>query len=88
MAIEKMKLVRVFGKTENIDAFITSCCISGDFHPENAMDYVSEHMGYIPFSDENPYNATIQKIEDLAKVSGITLKETFNGNEIIVDEEE
>ena len=32
MAIEKMKLVRVFGKTENIDAFITSCCISGDFH--------------------------------------------------------
>lgn len=88
MAIEKMKLVRVFGKTENIDAFITSCCISGDFHPENAMDYVSAHMGYIPFSDENPYNATIQKIEDLAKVSGITLKETFNGNEIIVDEEE
>ncbi len=88
MAIEKMKLVRVLGKTNQIDDFITSCCISGDFHPENAMNYVSAHMGYVPLTKENPYVATIQKIEDLAAISGIVLKETFNGDEIIVDENE
>lgn len=88
MAIEKMKLVRIFGKTENLDSFITSCCISGDFHPENAMDYISAHMGYASIADENPYTATIQKIEELAHVSGITLKETFKGKEIIVDTSE
>ena len=88
MAIEKMKLVRVLGKTSQIDDFITSCCISGDFHPENAMNYVSAHMGYVPLSKENPYVSAIQKIEDLAHISGIVLKETFNGNEIIVDENE
>ncbi len=88
MAIEKMKLVRIFGKVENLDSFITSCCISGDFHPENAMNYVSAHMGYVPVNDENPYTTTIQKIEELAQITGVTLKETFKGNEIIVDANE
>ena len=88
MAIEKMKLVRIFGKMEDLDSFITSCCISGDFHPENATNYVSAHMGFVPVNDENPYTATIQKIEELAQVTGVTLKETFNGNEIIVDTNE
>ncbi|MBQ8784338.1 MAG: ATPase [Clostridia bacterium] len=88
MAIEKMKLVRVLGKTSQIDDFITACCISGDFHPENAMNYVSAHMGYVPLSKENPYVSAIQKIEDLAHISGIVLKETFNGDEIIVEEHE
>lgn len=88
MAIEKMKLVRVLGKTSQIDDFITACCISGDFHPENAMNYVSAHMGYVPLSKENPYVSSIQKIEDLAHISGIVLKETFTGNEIIVEDSE
>ena len=88
LAIEKMKLVRIFGKVDNLDSFLTSCCISGDFHPENAMNYVSANMGYVPVSDENPYTATIQKIEELAQISGATLKETFKGQEIIVDADE
>ncbi|MCQ2479197.1 MAG: hypothetical protein MJ120_01055 [Clostridia bacterium] len=88
MAIEKMKLVRIFGKVENLDSFITSCCISGDFHPENAMNYVSAHMGYVPVNDDNPYTATIQKIEELAQISGATLKEEFSEKEIIVDADE
>ena len=88
MAIEKMKLVRIFGRLENLDSFITSCCISGDFHPENAMNYVSAHMGYRPVNDENPYTSSIQKIEELAQVSGYTLKEVFSGNEIIIDNDE
>ncbi len=88
MAIEKMKLVRVLGKTSQIDDFITACCISGDFHPENAMNYVSAHMGYVPLSKENPYISAIQKIEDLADISGIVLRETFNGDEMISEEQE
>lgn len=83
-----MKLVRVFGKLENLDSFITSCCISGDFHPENAMNYVSAHLGYKPINDENPYTSQIQKIEELAQISDFTLKETFSGNEIIIDSDE
>ena len=66
MAIEKMKLVRVYGLLDHLDEVITSCCISGDFHPENAMDYLSGTLGFSQLSEENPYTAQIQKLEELA----------------------
>lgn len=88
MAIEKMKLIRVSGKMEHLDDFIMSCCISGEFHPENAMNYLSDSLGYVNLNEENPYTAHIQKIEELASVAGVTLKDTVQGNEIVIDEAE
>ena len=85
MAIEKMELVRVYGTMEHLDDFITSCCISGDFHPENAMNYLSGTLGFVQLNEENPYTAPIQKIEEIASIAGIQLKEQFNGNEIVID---
>lgn len=83
-----MKLIRVYGVLDSLDEFITSCCISGDFHPENAMNYLSESLGFVPLNEENPYTASIQKIEEIAEIAGVTLKETFSGNEIIIDKSE
>ncbi len=83
-----MKLIRVYGILDSLDEFITSCCISGDFHPENAMNYLSESLGFVPLNEENPYTASIQKIEEIAEIAGVTLKETFSGNEIIIDKSE
>ncbi|MDY3088842.1 MAG: V-type ATPase 116kDa subunit family protein [Oscillospiraceae bacterium] len=88
MAIEKMKLVRTYGLIDHLDEFITSCCISGDFHPENAMDYISDSLGFVPLNEENPYSSSIQKIEEIASIAGVTLKDTFKGDEIIVDSNE
>ena len=83
-----MKLIRVYGLIDNLDEFITSCCISGDFHPENAINFMSGSMGFVPLTEDNPYTASIQKIEEIASIAGVTLKETFSGNEIILDETE
>ena len=83
-----MKLIRVSGKMEHLDDFIMSCCISGEFHPENAMNYLSDSLGYVNLNEENPYTAHIQKIEELASVAGVTLKDTVQGNEIVIDEAE
>lgn len=88
MAIEKMKLIRTYGLMEQLDEFITSCCISGDFHPENAMEYISDSLGFVPLNEENPYSAPIQKIDEIASVAGVTLKSTFTDNEIIIDSSE
>lgn len=88
MAIEKMKLVRVYGLTKHINEFIASCCISGNFHPENAMDYLSDTLGFTPLLDDNPYTAQIQKIEDLAKVAGVILPEKVSTKKVVIDEEE
>ena len=83
-----MKLIRVYGAIDSLDEFITSCCISGDFHPENAMNYMSDSLGFVPLTEENPYTSSIQKIEEIASIAGVALKETFSGNEIIVDQSE
>lgn len=88
MAIEKMKLVKVNGTIDSLDEFITSCCISGDFHPEYAINYLSTSLGFETLNEENPYTRTITKIEELASISGVTLKDTFEENEIIIDEDE
>ena len=53
-----MKLVRTYGLIDHLDEFITSCCISGDFHPENAMDYISDSLGFVPLNEENPYSSS------------------------------
>ncbi len=83
-----MKLVRTYGLIDHLDEFITSCCISGDFHPENAMDYISDSLGFVPLNEENPYSSSIQKIEEIASIAGVTLKDTFKSDEIIVDSNE
>lgn len=83
-----MKLIRVYGTMDSLDEFITSCCISGEFHPENAVNYISASMGFHSLNEENPYTGSIQKIEELASIAGVTLKDTFTGNEIIIDKSE
>lgn len=83
-----MKLIRVYGTMDSLDEFITSCCISGEFHPENAVNYISASMGFESLNEENPYTGSIQKIEELASIAGVTLKDTFTGNEIIIDKSE
>ena len=88
MAIEKMKLIRISGKMEYLDDFIMSCCISGEFHPENVMNYLSDSLGYENLNEDNPYTEYIQKIEELAAVAGVTLKDTVQGKEIVIDEAE
>lgn len=88
MAIEKMKLVQVYGLKENLDDFITACCISGDFHAENAMTHLSSSLGFTLLNEENPYTNSIQKIEEIASIANAPLKETFTGNEIIIDKNE
>ncbi|MEE1246318.1 MAG: hypothetical protein UHL70_03585, partial [Acutalibacteraceae bacterium] len=88
MAIEKMKLVRTYGLIEHLDEFITSCCISGDFHPENAMEFISDSLGFVPLNEENPYPSAIQKIEEIASIAGVTLKDTFTGDEVKIDSDE
>lgn len=74
MAITKMKLIKAAGNLEKLDSFIEVCYMSGEFQPENASGFLSATMGFLPLSEENPYAAKVQKIEELAGVLGESLK--------------
>lgn len=66
MAIAKMKLVGVAGVVEQLNEFIESCCMDGDFHPEQAIQYLPDDLGYASMEDVNPYADMLQKVEEFA----------------------
>jgi len=85
LAIVKLMLVKASGKIGELDNFITTCRRSGEFHPENACQYLSGSMGFTGLNEENPYYPTIQKIEELAKVSDINLTPRRDDNDTPYD---
>jgi len=73
LAIVKVMLVKASGKLSEFNNFISACRKSGEFHPENACQFLSGTMGFTCLSEENPYSAKLQKIEELTTASGIKL---------------
>lgn len=62
-----MKLVKATGPMDQLNNFISTCCLDGTFHPEQATQYMSASMGYTTLSEENPYAPMLQKIEELIR---------------------
>ncbi|HIT54097.1 MAG TPA: ATPase [Candidatus Fimivicinus intestinavium] len=87
MAIANMKFVKVIGLLSELDTFLGSCCVDGTFQPEQAMQYMSDSMGYSQLVEENPYAPMLQKIEELASSSGIHLREVEQIPKPVTNEE-
>ena len=79
MSIEKMKLVKVTGNLNKMNAALTTCFEGGFFHPE----HVSEKAGadsYHPFDAVNPYLPILAKLEQIGRDCGVdfTPKQKIN----------
>ena len=73
--VEKMKLVRVQGTLPQLNDFLDACCMDGRFDLEPATRYMSDSLGYAALNGENPYPATRDQIETMAKEAGVELHE-------------
>lgn len=73
MAIAKMKLVNIVGRLKDFDTVVRSCCLNGDFHPEQSSLALDDVEEFIPIEDFNPYTRTLQKTVDIAVHSDIQL---------------
>ncbi len=73
--VEKMKLVRVQGTLPQLNDFLDACCMDGRFDLEPATRYMSDSLGYAALNEENPYPATRDQIETMAKEAGMELHE-------------
>lgn len=81
-----MKLVRISGPSSKLDAIIRACCSLGDFHIENAAQYISETMGYTSVHEESPYAKTLQSVRELAENYGFNLEEKGKAKKTKIDE--
>ena len=70
-----MKLVRVQGTLPQLNDFLDACCMDGRFDLEPATRYMSDSLGYAALNVENPYPATRDQIETMAKEAGVELHE-------------
>jgi V/A-type H+/Na+-transporting ATPase subunit I len=73
MAIAKMKLVNIVGRLKNFDTVVRSCCLNGDFHPEQSSIALDDVEEFIPIEDFNPYTRTLQRAVDIGVHSDIML---------------
>lgn len=85
-----MKLVKVTGPLDRLNNFISTCCLDGTFHPEQATQYMSATMGYTTLNEENPYAPMLQKIEELIRENDSAPDPTIVGSrsrEVQLDEQ-
>lgn len=71
MAIEKMKLVSIIGKYEQLDATIQAYLDSGCFQPESSSQLLGNIKGFSHVDDENPYAAHLNRLTEILEMSGI-----------------
>ena len=75
MAIEKMALVNIIGRFEDLDETLLRCCDSGCFHLEPA--FRNEQNSPVKLLNEkNPFGVPLKEFASLATEMDITLKET------------
>ncbi|MBQ8967042.1 V-type ATPase 116kDa subunit family protein [Ruminococcus sp.] len=75
MAIEKMALVNIIGRFEDLDETLIRCCDSGCFHIEPA--FKNEANSTIKLLNEkNPFGVPLKEFASLATEMGIQLTET------------
>lgn len=65
MAVEKMKLLSIFGNYDDLDKAIKICVDSENFQPENASALIGDSEGFSYISEENPYSFRLMKIREI-----------------------
>lgn len=73
MAIERMSVVKISGRLEQLDGALEEICATGMFQPEKAESFYSAGMGLKPFDGENTASQKIAELEALAADAGIKL---------------
>lgn len=81
-----MKLVMLNGPTSQLGKVIQALCSDGNFHPEKADSFISPTMGYAPMNEENPYQATISVIKDLANQFHVDLETSKKVKGTVIDD--
>lgn len=70
-----MMLVRASGPLERLSDYLGGICSGGlSYHPEQALEYLSASLGYTAVTGDNSYAVSLETVNELAQMSGITLE--------------
>lgn len=90
MAVSPIKSIRIIGLKKELDNVINICGSSGEFQPDDPMNFYSNTKGFVPVSDKNPYSEPLSDFSETLRVAGITpelvdVKDVIDSNEQIIN---
>ena len=72
MSVEEMTMVTISGPEKMVDTAIQELVINKEFHPENAIRFLSGVKELVPFDTPNPYSEALAKSVSLMNGLGIS----------------
>lgn len=88
-----MTMITVSGQMEQLDDFIDRCCLDGRIQVEQASDYISGTLHYLPLHEPNPDADRLAAIRQIAAAFGKELcyreevRRSRGGDSTAVDDE-
>ena len=73
MSVEKLKLIKVTGDREDLNAVVAAASHESGFCVEDAAQILHSTAGYTTINEENPYTAPLNRLAALAQRAGVTL---------------
>lgn len=90
MAVSPIKSIGIIGLRSELDKVITICGESGEFHPDDPLNFYSDTRGFMPVTDKNPYTEPLADFTETLKTAGISpeyvdVKDIIDSNEQVLD---
>lgn len=76
MAAAKVRLMKISGDLEQLNPLSVKLLSCGCFYPDAVGKYVSATMGFLPYTQDEPYTEKLETLCRAAETAGLTLEET------------
>ena len=76
MAAAKVRLMKISGDLEQLNPLSAKLLSCGCFYPDAVGKYVSSTMGFLPYTQDEPYSEKLERLQTAAKTLGLTLEKT------------
>ncbi len=74
MAVQKIKVISIIGRMDDLDEVTALCGKSRVFHPDDALSFYSDTSDFSPLNEENPYSEPLQQLKDALPFTNKKLK--------------
>lgn len=90
MAVSPIKSIGIIGLKSELDKVINVCGNSGEFQPDDPLNFYSDTKGFVPVQDKNPYTEPLSDFSETLKAAGITpeivdVHDLIDSNEQVLD---
>ncbi|MCQ4022879.1 MULTISPECIES: V-type ATP synthase subunit I [unclassified Ruminococcus] len=90
MAVSPIKSIGIIGLRSELEKVIDICGSSGQFQPDDPLNFYSDTRGFMPVTDKNPYTDPLSEFTETLSFAGIEpdivdVSDVLDSNEQVLD---